>query len=65
VSIAALLSFLQSHQAWAYLDPSTGSLIIQAIVGAFLAGAVAIKLYWRRLRDFLSGQRARGAADDR
>jgi hypothetical protein len=32
------------------LDPGTGSMIIQAIVAAVVAGAAAIKFYWRKLK---------------
>jgi hypothetical protein len=60
-----LVLLLQSHRAWAYLDPATGSLIVQAIVGGFLAAIVTLRLYWRRLRGFLSGQKTHGAVDDR
>lgn len=35
--------------AHAYLDPGTGSLIVQAIIGALLAMALTAKLWWRRL----------------
>jgi hypothetical protein len=37
----------------AYLDPGTGSMIVQLIVGGFAAAGVAIKLYWRRLTRLL------------
>ena len=33
----------------AYLDPGTGSVLLQAIVGGVAAAAVTAKLYWRRL----------------
>jgi hypothetical protein len=33
----------------AYLDPGTGSLLLQAIVGGAAAAAVTAKLYWRRI----------------
>lgn len=33
----------------AYLDPGSGSLIVQAVVGGVAGAAVAAKLYWRRL----------------
>jgi hypothetical protein len=33
----------------AYIDPGSGSLILQAIAGGVAAGAVMAKLYWRRL----------------
>ena len=37
----------------AYIDPGTGSLLLQAILGGVAAAAVAVKLYWRRLRSLL------------
>jgi hypothetical protein len=39
--------------AFAYLDPGSGSMILQAVVGGVAAGAVVAKLYWRRLLGFL------------
>ena len=37
----------------AYLDPGSGSVILQAIVGGTAAVAVTFKLWWRRLLSFL------------
>lgn len=37
-------------EAWAYLDPSTGSMILSAIVGLFATAALAIKTFWYRLK---------------
>ncbi|HET9215145.1 MAG TPA: hypothetical protein VFN93_10370 [Gaiellaceae bacterium] len=37
----------------AYLDPGSGSMILQAIVGGVAAAAVVGKLYWRRFLGFL------------
>jgi hypothetical protein len=34
----------------AYIDPGTGSLVLQMIAGGVAAAAVTAKLYWRRLR---------------
>jgi hypothetical protein len=34
----------------AYIDPGTGSLLLQMIAGGVAAAAVTTKLYWRRLR---------------
>ena len=33
----------------AYLDPGTGGMIVQLIVGGVAAAGVALKLSWRRL----------------
>jgi hypothetical protein len=37
----------------AYLDPGSGSMILQAVVGGAAAAGVMAKLYWRRLLGFL------------
>ena len=39
--------------ALAYLDPGSGSMILQAVVGGVAAVAVMGKLYWRRFLGFL------------
>jgi len=46
----------------AYIDPGSGSLLVQAIAGGIAAGAVVVKLYWRRVRGAL---RFRGRDDAR
>ena len=48
-TIAALLYVPQAH---AYLDPVTGSMLIQGLIGAIAGAAVAIKLYWGRLKSW-------------
>ena len=37
----------------AYLDPGSGSMILQVVAGGVAAAAVAGRLYWRRLKTFL------------
>lgn len=44
--------------AHAYLDPSTGSMILSAIVGIFATLGLAIKTYWYKLKNLLKGSRA-------
>jgi hypothetical protein len=36
----------------AYLDPGTGSLIIQAVVAVLAGAAVAITSYWQKIKTF-------------
>ena len=38
-----------STQAFAYLDPGTGSMIFQVIIGAVAAALVSIKLAWHKI----------------
>ena len=36
----------------AYLDPGSGSMILQVVTGGVAAAAVAGRIYWRRLKGF-------------
>ena len=46
-----------SAAAHAYLDPGTGSILVQSLL-AGIAGAVAIvSLYWQRLKNFFTNMR--------
>jgi hypothetical protein len=38
---------------FAYLDPGTGSMLVQLLVGGFAAAGVAAKLYWQKILRFL------------
>jgi O-antigen/teichoic acid export membrane protein len=42
-----------SPAAFAYLDPSTGSMVVSAIVGIFASIALAVKTYWYKIKGFL------------
>jgi len=41
--------FILRGPVFAYLDPGTGSMLVQLLVGGVAAAAVAIKLYWFRI----------------
>lgn len=40
-------------EADAYLDPGTGSYIIQLVIAGLLGVSFTIKLYWKRIRGFI------------
>ena len=48
MTVLALL--LVSPSALAYLDPSTGSMVVSAIVGIFASIALAVKTYWYKIK---------------
>lgn len=45
------LSFAPS--AYAYLDPGTGAMLVQLILGGVAGVAVIAKLYWRRFLNLI------------
>ncbi|MCX6278092.1 MAG: hypothetical protein NT004_08340 [Bacteroidetes bacterium] len=36
----------------AYIDPGTGSIILQALVASVVGAAIAVKLFWHRILKF-------------
>ena len=50
--------------ALAYLDPTTGSMLISAIVGLFASLVLAIKTYWYRIKSFFKRKPAEINTDD-
>jgi len=38
--------------AYAYLDPGTGSLIIQSVIAVVVGASFTIKLYWYKIKSF-------------
>jgi len=52
-AVAAMILFAGTLPAQAYLDPGTGSIILQAAIGAIAGALVAARLYWGRIKSFL------------
>jgi hypothetical protein len=44
-----------ANSAWAYLDPGTGSMILQLLLGGIAGAVVILKLYWRRFVGLFRG----------
>jgi hypothetical protein len=51
--VLAVAIVLVSRPAFAYLDPGTGSYILQMVLAAVLGGLVALGVFWRRVAFFL------------
>jgi len=51
--LLVLSMLLISPAAFAYLDPSTGSMVVSAIVGIFASIALAMKTYWYKIKRLL------------
>lgn len=51
VAAAALLAAAPSH---AYLDPGTGSIVLQSILAGIAVAMGLLRLYWYRLKSFIA-----------
>jgi len=51
----AVILVLVSGPAHAYIDPGSGSAIMGAIVGLFVALGLALKTYWYKLKALFTG----------
>lgn len=55
-SLVALLAM--TTPSFAYLDPGTASIALQAIVAALAAGSVTAGIYWNKVKALFVGRRA-------
>lgn len=51
VVVAALVFPRDVH---AYLDPGTGSYVLQLVLAGVLGGMFAVKLFWKNIKGFFS-----------
>jgi len=42
--------------AWAYIDPGSGSAIMSAVIGFFVAIGLVIKTFWYKIKSFFTGK---------
>jgi hypothetical protein len=59
ISAAIIPLFLiSSHKA--YLDPGTGSIIIQLLIGVIVGGLVSVRIFWSKIRARFKGSFQQG-----
>jgi len=61
--ILVILLLSSAQPAFAYLDPGTGSMLLQVILGGIAAVGVALKLFWHKIRIAL-GMSKKPATED-
>jgi len=45
-----ILNTVLFDEAFAYIDPGSGSLIIQTLIGALVGITIAVRVYWERIK---------------
>ena len=56
-----LISPVTLQLAYGYLDPGTGSYVIQFLIGVLLGGLFALGMFWRRVLAFFKRLLRRGS----
>jgi len=54
---ACLLQLIFVPSAFSYVDPGSGSYILQVLIGFALAGLYALKHYWAKIKNWFSGKK--------
>ena len=54
VLLSVVLLPLTSESVHAYIDPGTGSLIIQILIASAVGAAFLIKIFWGKVKAFLN-----------
>jgi hypothetical protein len=60
-----MICFAATTPAYAYLDPGTGSLILQAVIGVIAGALVALRIYWDRVKSFIKRKNSRDGRSNR
>lgn len=50
-----IFGIISLREAYGYIDPGSGSIVIQVIIGALVGVGVTLKMYWYKLKTKLSG----------
>jgi hypothetical protein len=57
VLVIAAVVLLAATPAYAYLDPGTGSIVLQALLAGLAVGTAAIAAFWTRIRQLFAGRK--------
>ena len=64
IAVALSLIIISSKGAQAYIDPGTGSYVLQIVIASVLAAGFVIKATWRNIKGAVAKRFARRDADD-
>jgi hypothetical protein len=61
--LAFAAAMLLTGPAHAYLDPGTGSIILQGLIGAAVGGLFVVKMQWARIKAWLASRQDTGSGE--
>ena len=63
IQIFTILLAIWVQPAMAYIDPGSGSAIMSAVIGFFVAIGLAVKTYWYKIKSFFTGGQKKRKSD--
>ena len=57
MKLILLVLIIMPNMAFAYIDPGSGSAIMSAIIGFFVAIGLVIKTFWYKIKSFFTGKK--------
>ncbi len=64
VLLFSLLCLVFPRRVYAYLDPGTGSYILQLVIAFLLGGSLVIRIYWKKIKTYLANFLSKKQKDD-
>ena len=58
-AITTIATMLFMQNAYAYLDPGTGSIILQGLIAGIAGGLITIKLYWAKFKSLFKSKESK------
>ena len=55
LTLSIIIAIFPTSQAYAYIDPSSGSYALQILLAGFLGAAFTLKLCFKRVKSFFTG----------
>ena len=56
LGIGTVIPYVLLTQAYAYIDPGSGSAIIYILISAFVGIGMTFKIYWNRIKEKLTSR---------
>ncbi len=56
VAVLAALFVIVPSAAYAYIDPGTGSFVIQGVIAAVVGAGVVLRMFWSRIKTAITGK---------
>ena len=64
VIVTLILLSWSIRKAHAYIDPGTGSYILQIVIGGVLGAAFALKVYWKKVKFYFTNLLSKQTKND-